>query len=328
MKEYTREILSLYTTPSVDGLSNVVKRVTWRYQVKEDTQVADLYKETYFDNVNPNDFIDYGNLSQEIIFSWIDLVEDIESLTSILDEKLLSVKSPEIIESEIPWDRSINYTGTEQFIIIQDDTILLEPSRWNSMMFNTIIKQQGSSIILPTDILAYKQGIVPIESPLIVSDTLKIYQVGNISNTTGFDDNIIENANIAWDFSSGKAVGIYEPTDKDIDNIKDYLKSIVRNKNSILEETPIQVDIDGTTFSVYATTWGRLFIITKIMRLSDGESCDWYSNNIKTTVTKEQLMTMLMAVDNYIDSLWDNKIPKILEINSCSTVDQLKQIEV
>jgi hypothetical protein len=92
--------------------------------------------------------------------------------------------------------------------------------------------------------------------------------------------------------------------------------------------TPIDVNIDGVTFTISATNWGRLFIMTKILRLADGESCGWYNNKVKTNVTKEQLMIMLIAVDDYIDSLLDQEIPKIVEIDNCTTISQLTQVEI
>lgn len=326
MKEYTWEILSLYTAPSVDGLTSVVKRVTWRYQVKEDTYVADVYKETYFNSVDPNNFIDYNSLTPEIVFGWISQVENINAIKLELDEKLLVVKTPIIVEKEIPWDRTINYTGTEQFVFTLDGNVILGPINWNSGEFNKILNQNGVTDLLPSDILAYKQGIVPVNDPLVISDTLKIYQVGEIINATGFDNILFDGTDIVWTLSSGKAVGNYVPTLNSIDHIKTTLKQNHRNKLDSLENTPIDVDVDGVIFTVSATNWGRLFIMTKILRLADGESCGWYNNKVKTTVTKEQLMIMLIAVDDYIDSLLDQEIPKIVAIDGCNTVAKLKKV--
>jgi hypothetical protein len=328
MKEYTWEILSLYTTPSVDGLSSVVKRVTWRYQVKEDTYVADVYNDTYFNSVDPNNFIDYNSLAPNIVFDWVRQVEDIDNIKLQLDEKLLDVKTPTIVEKEIPWDRSIGYTGTEQFVVTLDNTVILGPVNWNSGEFNKILNQHNVSDILPSDILAYKQGIVPKDTPLVIIENLKIYQVDKIINDTGFDNILFNGTDISWDYLTGKAVGTYVPTLNSLEHIKTTLKQNLRNKNSILEDTSINVNIDGTEFNISATSWGRLFIMTKILRLADGESCDWWNNKEKITVTKEQLMTMLIAVDDYINSLWDDEIPKITAIDVCTTVDQLKQIEI
>lgn len=328
MKEYTWEILSLYTTPSVDGLSSVVKRVTWRYQVKDGTYVADTYKETYFNSVDPNNFIEYNNLTPEIVFGWISSVENIDTIKLELDEKLLAVKAPVLVEKEIPWDRTINYTGTEQFVLTLNDAVVLGPIKWNSGDFNKVLNQNGANDILPADILAYKQGIVPVNQPLVLTDALKIYQVSNVVNDTGFDNILFDGTDITWDLTSGKAVGTYTPTSKSIEHIKTTLKQNLRNKNNILEDTPITVEIDGTEFTISATSWGRIFVITKILRLADGESCSWWNNKVKTTVTKDQLKQMLNAIDDYIDSLWDDEIPKIVEIDSCDTVAKLKNIVI
>jgi len=328
MKDYSWEILSLYTTPSVDNLSSVVKRVTWRYQVKETTYVADVYKETYFNSVDPHNFIDYNSLTAETVFSWIEQVEDINKVKLELDEKLLLVKTPVIVEKEIPWDQTIGYAGTEQFVLTLNNDIILGPLNWSSSEFNKVLNQHGSNDMLSSDMLAYKHGVVPINNPLVIADTLKIYQVGEIINDTGFDNILFNGTDISWDLTSGKAIGTYTPTELSIEHIKTTLKQNHRNKLDALEMTPIEVDIDGVTFTISATNWGRLFIMTKLLRLADGESCGWYNNKVKVSVTKDQLMIMLIAVDDYIDSLWDDEIPKIVEIDSCTTISQLKQIEI
>ena len=329
MKQYDYEILSLYTAPSVDGLTNVVKRVTWRYQVKEDLYVADIYKDTYFDLVNPSAFTDYKDLTATTVFGWISTVENIDSIRAELDEKLSLVKSPTIVEKEIPWSRSINYTGQEKFVVTLNGTVISGPQKWSSGDLNKVLNQHGQNDVLPTDILAYKQGIVPVDAPLVLSDTLSIYQVGSIINDTSFSNILFEGTDIVWEYSTGKAVGTYQPTANSIEHIKTALKQNLRSKNMLKVETPIKVMLDGVEFSISATSWGRLFVVTKILRLADGESCGWWNNNIKVMVTKGQLMEMLVAIDDYIDSLWgDDEIPKIAAINSCTTIDQLKQIEV
>ena len=82
----------------------------------------------------------------------------------------------------------------------------------------------------------------------------------------------------------------------------------------------------GVDFPVYPTSWGRLFILTKLHRLQDGETCSWWNNAVKIQVTKDQLNDMLVAVDEYIESLYEYEIPKIVEINNCTTIAELSAI--
>ena len=57
MVQYNREILSLYVKPEKVGLKNVVSRVTWRWTVRDESDYADLYYDTYFDSVDPNNYL-------------------------------------------------------------------------------------------------------------------------------------------------------------------------------------------------------------------------------------------------------------------------------
>jgi hypothetical protein len=64
---YKWEVLSLYTKPSLNGLTNVVKRVTWRYQITDGGNYGEIYQDTHLpDPTDSNTYIAYPNLSEEI----------------------------------------------------------------------------------------------------------------------------------------------------------------------------------------------------------------------------------------------------------------------
>ena len=72
MMNYNIEILSLYVSQSENQLKDVVKRVTWKYQVKDGSYAADLFKDTFFESPNVSKYITYANLDPETIIAWID----------------------------------------------------------------------------------------------------------------------------------------------------------------------------------------------------------------------------------------------------------------
>ena len=118
MKVYSHEIFRLITIPSANGLKNVVKGVNWRYQVTENAHYADHYLVTQLTEPDSEKFIGYDSLTDEQVYGWLEQNENIERLKSIVDQKLESKKNPSSVEKIIPWDKSVLYTGDEEYLMV------------------------------------------------------------------------------------------------------------------------------------------------------------------------------------------------------------------
>lgn len=335
MVQYDKEILSLYTTPSTDGLSNVVKRVTWRYQAKEDIYVADIYKDTYFQTVDPNNFIDYYELTSEVILSWIASVENMNNLKQELDQKLVEVKNPVIVEKKIPWDKSLNYTGNEKYVLVSEGSVVFGPRTWNSDAFNDELEKIDLEESLPVDILAYKQGLVPIDTPLTINENVKIYQA--IMAEQNLEENqYLNETETTWNFSSGKAVGSHpvitrepepEPT---LDELKEQkineLRSIIDNKE-VNGSVEVEVTSGNDKFSTDNNS--VLFYIRKQLTLNENQTFVFTNKEGNdVTLNKEDFIAVIQAVETYIDNYKSIGRQKRDLIKACTTKEELNNISL
>ena len=111
MNTYKIKVQSLGTSPSLDGLSDVVKYVTWKYIGSDGKNTTFLYKETLVDEPSADKFTEFSSLTEEQIISWIESKEDLVSLEKSLEDTLLEMSNPKVIEKKAPWETRIyNHT--------------------------------------------------------------------------------------------------------------------------------------------------------------------------------------------------------------------------
>lgn len=328
MLQYEWEIVSLYTTPTVDNLSNVVKRVTWRYQVKEDSNVADIYGDTYFNSINAENFIAYDNLTKETVVLWIESIEDVSELKQNLISKLNEVKAPSIIEKQLPWDFESRYSFSDKYILIHNNELVAGPIYWNSNILNQHLKTLNIKTTLPEDILARKQGIVPLYQPTIVNENTKIYKAVT-QNEQPEESIFTNNGNIDWNFSSGIAVGTYNAVDKPLNEVKEILKDIVLAAREEKAVKGAEVTINGNTYKAFTAPFARILLLQKLVLMSDSETCVWqFMNNEWAQVSKSNLLDVLREIDTYIQGVIEWQQDLVQRIESSSSIESLKTITI
>lgn len=111
MNTYKIKVESLGTVPSLDGLSDVVKYITWKYFGSDNKNTTFLYKETFVDEPSSDKFTEFNSLTEEQIISWIESKEDLLSLQKCLDDALLELSNPKVVEKKTPWETTVyNHT--------------------------------------------------------------------------------------------------------------------------------------------------------------------------------------------------------------------------
>lgn len=334
MAEYSWQILSLYTAPHENGLDNVVKKINWRYQIKEGSYYADLYLHTELTSPPQDSFIVYDNLTEETVFSWIESVENIEKLQNDLQEKLELVKSPIVIEKETPWNQESKYTGEEEYLIVFDDqpNDLLKiwgPMKWDSKRANKGLKERGvTNYEFPYDITMYQKGILPIDTPTIVNERVKIYKV-EYTNSPELDGIFEYHEGLTWVTDSGKAVGTYFVLQRTVENVKKILNETLSNKSFQKQTSGVDITLQNKLIKVNTTLPSRLNLLQRyqLMNENDVLSCK-LNDNDWLNLSKNEIELVLKSVENYISEVysWEKNISD--QIQSSTTLEQLKQIEV
>lgn len=105
--EYKWLITDLDTSPSEDGLTDVVKTVHWRYKASEMVSEKSYWGECSgaMDCATPSetDFTAYPDLTEDQVISWLEAGLDVEALKAILDAQIENQKNPPIVNLPLPW---------------------------------------------------------------------------------------------------------------------------------------------------------------------------------------------------------------------------------
>ena len=334
MTEYNREILSLYVKPEKDTLKNVVTRVTWRYRARDEAHFADVYKDTYFDSVNPNSFMNFEDLTDQIVFGWIDAVEDIDSLTQELGQRLESAKNPVMVEKKIPWTQESVYTGEEEYLIVVDDEPndplkIWGPMRWSSERANQGLRERGvHDYEFPADVVMYQRELLPVDQPLVVTQRVKLYRV-QFTEQPVLDDRFQYHEGLTWVVESGKAVGTWFVLDRELHESKKMMQTQLSNASFQKQVSGTEIELDGETLPVNSDLVSRVTLMQRWSLMADSDQINHKINNTTwRSLTKSECAQVLNAMDLHITSVLDWEKMLFDQIDQAENVDQLKTIEI
>jgi hypothetical protein len=335
MIQYNREILSLYVQPQNDALNNIVTRVTWRYRAKDEATFADVYKETYFTTTDPNNFIDYQNLTQDIVFEWIDAAEDLDSIKEEVTQRLIGAKNPSMLEKKIPWDYVGKYSGKEEYLIVFDDQPndpekIWGPMRWNSDRANDGLKKRGvHEYEFPTDVLMYQKELLPIDAPTVVNDRVKIYKV-EYTIQPELNDLFQYHEGLTWVVDSGKAVGTYFVLDRPLEKTKEMMQNMLSNKSFQKQIGGMNLTLDGEIVKINTDLVSRVNLSQRWILMSDTD--DIIRHKVNDTLWKEmnkdQAGELLRHIHDHITNVLNWEYDIFTQINFAKTVAELKAVEI
>jgi hypothetical protein len=332
--QFNREILSLYVKPQETTLNNIVNRVTWRFRVKDNSDFADLYLETYFDSVNEKSFVKYEDLTDEIVFGWIDAVENIELLKEELIEKLNESKAPEMVEKTIPWSYTGKYTGDEEYLIVFEDQPndplkIWGPMKWNSGLANEGLRERSiHNYEFPTDIVMYQRELLPIDQFILVTEGVKLYRV-EYTEQPILNDIFQYHEGLTWVVTTGKAIGTYLIIDHTLEEAKKLLNQKLSNISFQKQISGTEIEFEGNIIEINTNFLARTSLVERWLLMNENDIINYKINDtLWLSLTKFQTKTILDLVQQHISNIlnWEESVFE--EIYSATDINTLKELEI
>jgi hypothetical protein len=103
---YTWQINALNCIPSENGQNNIVSNIHWNVYGTDSVNQATAYGTQPLKYTAGTPFIDYSNLTQDIVIGWLKDAMGTEQVTSIqtsLDNQLANLANPPIVTPHLPW---------------------------------------------------------------------------------------------------------------------------------------------------------------------------------------------------------------------------------
>ena len=334
MPTYTYDIISLYTKPSKDSLSNVVSEVNWRYQATDGAYYADLYLRTKLGDADPSEFVDYDQLTDETIFSWIESTLDMSAIKQEVDKRLNEKRSPQLIEKKVPWDKSVLYSGDEEYLMVKDGDIESPENRFGPFRWRADRAQKGlewlsvSDYEFSSDIEMHQKGLLPVDEPLHVNDSVSVYKV-QYEDQPALDDFYQYHEGLTWVIKDGKALGTYIVIDRTVDQVKEILHAELSNKSYARQVAGVDLTVDGETVTVNTDIVSRTTLFQRASMMADDATEEFKLNNAQWfTLSKAEINDVLSGINDHIKSELAKESVTSGQINSCTTIEELKQVEV
>lgn len=96
-------VVQMDTAPSEDGLTDVVKRVHYRYEGTDEQYFADIYGVLSCETPSETDFTAYEDLTYEQVCTWLEAGLNVEAMNENLATQIENLKNPPIVNLPLPF---------------------------------------------------------------------------------------------------------------------------------------------------------------------------------------------------------------------------------
>jgi hypothetical protein len=100
---YEWNVNTMCVAPSADGLTDVVKSVQWKLRANNGTQFIEAFDSIELGPPSSETFIQFNNLTQQEVISWVESKIDVNKIKQDLQERLDMLANPPIIVKQAPW---------------------------------------------------------------------------------------------------------------------------------------------------------------------------------------------------------------------------------
>lgn len=111
-------IAALDCKPSVDTMVDIVSVIHWRKQatevVDDKTYTADMYGACTITLPEPESFIEFNDLTEEEVVTWLEATLDVTAIDSALDAQIETQKNPPVVTKKAPWITEETPTPVDQ----------------------------------------------------------------------------------------------------------------------------------------------------------------------------------------------------------------------
>lgn len=104
MTEYSWNIDQLLCAKSLDGLTDVVREVSWSRILTDNTYTVSCNGRSSVSEPDPTSFTPFNELTEQQVISWLYTVVDVTAIDASLNEQLIAaMQPPQEVVLPPPW---------------------------------------------------------------------------------------------------------------------------------------------------------------------------------------------------------------------------------
>jgi len=209
-----------------------------------------------------------------------------------------------------------------QYALVHNNRIEVGPRTWNYYFFLEYLKENNLSLEqLPRS--------TPTEA--VITNNWKVLPVSHVVFPENLNSIYEELVGPFWTIHENYITGLYNRKDKEISTIQAELKNAIASNRYIVETGKLEYTFrDGETVEIYTEREERMIYLNTLSILSDGETVPFKfkRGKFRTSVTKIELAEIVNLGMTHIRNAFEWEATKVRKIDSLSTVEDLKTIEV
>lgn len=207
------------------------------------------------------------------------------------------------------------------YAIKYKDKIVIGIVQWDSHFFIDFLKQQYDIKVgipsLPPDISQF---------PYQVNDDLFIYPAEERRLESVTNPLIHYYYGPTWEILQDKVVAHYELRNFNLEQVKNNYKVKAAYYRYEKEVSGINVNLNGVEYTIPTDRESRIRYFEKFSSMGEN-SINWKFDSGWAVLTKENMQSIVAAVDSHVQSAFDYEYNLNVEINQKTTVEELTQIE-
>lgn len=163
--------------------------------------------------------------------------------------------------------------------------------------------------------------------PIVITDSISIVPV--VEDKPEYDSLFEELSGPFYTINTNNISASYNVVNREINLIRNNLKSLLASNRYDVEVSPINVIIQGIEVTVNTDRdnrdlWDRIY-----SKMTNTETREFkFQNNVWLTLTKEDIKKIADAIDAHVQSAFTKEANIAAEIDSANTVNALKTINI
>lgn len=205
------------------------------------------------------------------------------------------------------------------YALVNGNQLILGPINFNVGMFNYELEElEVDYVVKASDSL---------QVPLAITNQVKI--LPTINNIPSYDSRFEEIFQDSHEILEDQVVFHYIKKEKSLQQVKEERKSVLPGERRKLENTFIDIPLNGTNIRISTSRESRISYVSKLLSSSNSGTYNFkFDNNVWLEITTADLNYIIQTIDQTVQAAFDWEAAKAQLIDACTTPQEVYDIEV
>lgn len=201
------------------------------------------------------------------------------------------------------------------------DEVLLGPIEWNPRFIASVIQSDLE--------LSYKPDVKESDKERVPYDIIPNVRVRPVIFVTPEHDEKTQFlVGPYWSYTENEATATYNVEYKNIDLLRGELKQKLAAERYKKEISGFKITLQGQEVSINTNRTEREIFAQKYLIMGESDIVEWKFPEAWLNLTKTELLQIVNAINNHVQSAFSWELNKATSLDSASTHEELMSVEL